>query len=434
MVDSHNLIVNGSKKIFGEIYIPGDKSITHRAIILASLCKGKVKIESPLFSEDCNNTIQIMQSLGVRITKDNNNLVVEGKGINGLKKPTKKLDAGNSGTLMRLITGVLAMQSFESIVTGDKSLQGRPMERIIEPLKSMGANIISNKGKAPLNIKPNKSIKSILFCSEIASAQIKSCLILAALFVNEQSVIEEITSTRDHTELLLEYFGHTIERINNKIIITGGKDLKCKQILIPSDISSAAFFIIGALIKKDSNIIIKNIGLNPHRTGILEVLTKMGADIKIINKYMIGAEPAGDIQVKHSKLEPIKLSGEIISKLIDELPILFIACATCSGVSEFSNIKELRYKESDRIKSMEAGLRKLGIEVSSTENSFKIKGGKFGGGIIDSFNDHRVAMSFIIAGLISAKPVTVTNTLNINTSFPNFYSVLREAGVEIYRI
>ncbi len=432
MIDAHNLIINGSRKILGEVQIPGDKSITHRAIILSSLNKGTVKIKSPLFSEDCNHTINIMKSLGINIIKNDEDLIIEGKGIESLKKPTKELYAGNSGTLMRLVTGVLAMQSFESVITGDSSLQKRPMERIIEPLKSMGVNIISNNGKAPLKIIPSELKKPITYYSKIASAQIKSCLLFASLFANGQSVIEEKAPTRDHTEKLLEHFEYPIKTVDNKIIINGGKKFKTKDILIPSDISSAAFFIVAALIKEDSEITIKRVGLNPLRTGILEVLIKMGADIKILDEYMIGAEPAGDIQVKYSKLEPVKLSGKIISKLIDELPILFIACATCAGVSEFSDIRELRYKESDRIKSMEAGLKVLGIEVSSTENSLKIKGGKFDGGIIDSFNDHRVAMSFIIAGLVSIKPITVTNTLNINTSFPEFYSVLREAGAEIY--
>ena len=432
MNESHNLIINKSDGLTGEIIIPGDKSITHRAIILASLCTGKTKIYNHLSSEDCKNTIEVMKSLGVNILNSQDHLLIEGKGVHSLKKPTKQLYAGNSGTLIRLISGILAMQPFESAITGDESLKKRPMNRVIEPLKSMGGRINSDNGRAPLDIKANNLPKTINHLAKIPSAQIKSCLILASLFSDGKSIIKENIRTRDHTERLLEYFDYPINVEGNKIIIEGKKKLFAKNVSIPSDISSAAFFIVAALIKENSDILLKNVGLNPLRVGILDVLIDMGANIKIINKSSNGIEPIGDICVKHSKLKPIKLSGEIISRLIDELPILFIACASCPGVSEFFNINELRYKESDRIKSMEIGLSKLGIKTHSTKNSFKVEGGKFRGGIVDSFDDHRIAMSFAIAGLISIKPTIITNTLNINTSFPQFYSTLRGKGIKVY--
>mgnify|MGYP001223285757 FL=1 len=431
--EMHNLIINNSEKLFGEINIPGDKSITHRAIMLASLAQGKTQIQNYLISEDCMNTIKIMKLLGVNISESEENLFVEGRGINSLSEPNEPLYAGNSGTLMRLLSGIMAMQSFESTIVGDDSLNKRPMKRIIEPLKSMGAIINSNNSKAPLQIKSNKLKKPINFFSKIPSAQVKSCLIFAALFAEGESIIEEIAHTRDHTEKLLKHFNYPIEIIDKKVIIQGKKNFNAKQISIPSDISSAAFFIVAALIKKDSEIIIKNVGLNSFRTGILDVLIEMGGDIKILNKSLNGTEPIGDIHAKYSKLKPIKLSGDIIIRLIDELPILFIACTSCSGVCEFFDIEELRYKESDRIKSIEEGLKKLGIQTKSTQNSFKITGGKLNGGIVDSFSDHRIAMSFVIAGLVSEKPITIINTLNINTSFPLFYSTLRESGVQIYQ-
>jgi len=431
--DARNLIINNSEKIFGEITIPGDKSITHRAIILGSLSKGVTKIKGYLISEDCKHTIGVMKALGVDIKESKETLLIKGKGINSLDKPTAPLYAGNSGTLMRLISGILAMQPFDSIIAGDESLNKRPMKRIIEPLESMGAIIKSNNNLPPLCFSSNESKQPINFSSKIPSAQVKSCLLLASLFTKGKSIINENISTRDHTEKLLEYFEYPIEIDNKKIIIEGEKEFKAKEISVPSDISSAAFFIVAALIKKDSDILIKNVGLNSLRTGILEVLIEMGGDIKVTNRNIIGTEPIGDIQVKYSKLKPIKVSGSNVVKIIDELPILFIACAACSGVSEFFDIAELRYKESDRIKAMEVGLSKLGIETKSTADSLTIVGGKFRGGIIDSYNDHRIAMSFAIAGLISEKPITIMNTININTSYPSFYSTLKESGAQIFQ-
>ena len=434
MTVNSNFIINNSSALQGNLTIPGDKSITHRAIILSSLSNGNSKIFNGLQSEDCKKTISVFESLGVKINIKDDFVEVFGAGLNSLKKPKSILDAGNSGTLIRLLSGILATQNFESSIGGDKSLSIRPMERIIEPLTLMGANIKSNNNKAPLIFKPSKALKAIKYSSNIPSAQVKSCIILASLFIPGISIIRETIQTRDHTEQLLKYLEYPIEIKNNEIIISGQKELLAKDIFIPSDISSASFFIVAALIKENSNIILKNIGINPLRTGIIDVLIEMGADIKILNKSFKGSELIGDISVKYSKLKPIKISGSVVSRLIDEFPILFIACATCKGVSNITGIEELRHKESDRIKAMEVGLKKLGIIVSSTSNSITIEGGNFEGGIVDSFGDHRIAMSFIISGLVSRKPITVTNTDNINTSFPDFFSILRKQKVELFKV
>ena len=433
MTNNSSLVINHSSHLVGEIIIPGDKSITHRAIILGSISNGRTIITNPLLSEDCKMTINAFRMLGIEIEIQDKIVIVNGKGLNSLKPPSSIIDAGNSGTLARLISGILATQEFSSVITGDVSLVKRPMGRIIEPLETAGAVISSQNGQLPISFdKP--LCKPIEFTSLIPSAQIKSCLILASLFINGRSEINESVKTRDHTERMLQYLDYPLSINNTKIAVEGNTTVIAKDISIPSDISSAAFLIVASLIKNQSSITLRSIGVNPLRTGIVDVLIKMGADIKLVNPRSICNEPIADIQVKSSKLKPIKLAGDIISRLIDELPILFIACACCDGVSLIEDIGELRHKESDRIKSMEEGLINLGIDVKTTQNSIEITGGAFRGGIVNSYGDHRVAMSFIISGFASQKPVTVTDTENINTSFPNFIDILKENNNEIYHV
>ena len=433
MINNSSLIINHSSPLTGEINIPGDKSITHRAIILGSISNGKTIITNSLLSEDCKRTINAFRMLGVQIEVQDKTIIIYGKGLNSLKPPLNKIDAGNSGTLARLISGILATQEFCATIIGDESLIKRPMDRIIEPLEKAGAVINSHNGKLPMSFdKPLN--KPIIFKSLIPSAQIKSCLILASLFIKGRSSIDESVKTRDHTERMLQYLDYPLSITNTKIFIEGNNSVFAKDISIPSDISSAAFLIVASLIKSKSNITLRSIGVNPLRTGIIDVLIKMGADIKLANPRKVCNEPIADIRVKSSKLKPIKLAGDIISRLIDELPILFIACACCDGVSIIEDIEELRHKESDRIKSMEEGLMNLGINVKSTSNSITITGGTFRGGIVNSYGDHRIAMSFIVSGFISEKPITVINTENINTSFPNFIDILKENNNEIYHI
>ena len=432
MTNSSSLIINQPNNLTGEIFIPGDKSITHRAIMLGSLSNGRLDIKNSLLSEDCKRTVDAFIKLGVDITIDDTTISIYGKGLNALKPPCSIIDAGNSGTLARLISGVLAVQNFDSSISGDSSLVKRPMKRIIDPLTLAGANISSNDNLMPLSFKQSGKLKVINYTCLIPSAQIKSCLILASLFLDGTSIIKETIKTRDHTERMLQFLDYPIS-IDDKIIsVNGNGTIFAKDIRIPSDISSASFLIVGALIAPNSNIILKSIGINPLRTGIIDVLIKMGADIKMVNHTNIGNEPVADIIVRSSILNPVNLSGDIISRLIDELPILFIACACCEGISVIKDIEELRHKESDRIKSMEEGLTNLGIKVESTTNSIKISGGSFKGGIVNSNSDHRVAMSFLIAGLVSLKPITIIDTDNINTSFPNFVDILRDQNNEIY--
>ena len=430
-----NLIINGSEKFNVEIIVPGDKSITHRALMIAALSNGICKISNYLQSDDCINTISILKNLGVSIDMhEDNSLTINAKGLKSLKKPKKDLEAGNSGTLIRLLSGILSMQDFTSIITGDTSLQSRPMARIIEPLTKMGAVIQSRENKPPLEF--SKPVERRC-CNEeilIASAQVKSCLILASLFVEGESIIIENIKTRDHTERLLQYFNYDIKIDDNRIKLYGKKDIFAKDIEVPNDFSSASFFIVAALLKKGSQVLIKDVCVNEYRIGLTNILKKMGGQIEFKNLRTNCNENIADISVSYSKLKAINISGEIISSLIDELPILFIACACASGKSVISDIEELRYKESDRILSMEKGLRELGIDVLSTESSISIIGGQINGGIVDSFDDHRVAMSFAISGIISSKPITILKTKNIATSFPNFVDTLRKINVEVYEI
>lgn len=430
----NNLIINQSPSINGEVEIPGDKSISHRSILIASVAEGTSKINNFLYSDDCMSTVKAMEQLGVEIENNNMSLMVKGRGLRGLIKPKSILDAGNSGTLIRLLSGILATQNFSSSITGDQSLIKRPMERIIKPLSLIGSNIESNSGKAPIKIKPADKLSPISYTQEVASAQVKSCLMLASLFINGKSTFIESIPTRDHTENMLQLFEYPIERNNTSITINGLYQHKAKEIFIPSDISSAAFFIVAALISKDSRVLMKNININPLRYGLITVLLSMGANIDVKNKRTISNELVADIEVKYSKLKGININSNIIPSLIDELPILFIACASSSGISIINGIEELRFKESDRIYSMQKGLEKIGIKVESTNDSITIKGGTINGGEIDSYDDHRVAMSFAICGLVSKKPITIKNTKNISTSFPQFVNLLRDLGMNIYEI
>jgi len=434
MSSSNNLIVNKSKPFLGKVIIPGDKSISHRSIILGSIAKGNLTITNFLKSDDCLQTISAMRTMGAKITDFNEQIVIEGIGLNNIKKPNKIINAGNSGTLIRLLTGILSVQNFSSTIIGDESLNSRPMRRIINPLVAHGAMIDSNNFLAPLKITGNTKLSPINYKQEVASAQVKSCLMLAALFIKGESKFYEDIVTRNHTENLLEHFGYEIYKSEHEIKFKGCQTLLAKDINIGSDISSAAFFIVAALILKNSEIIIPNVNINKYRTGIITVLKEMGANISITNKRSDSNEELGDLIVKSSQLKSINIGGEIISTLIDELPILFIACAVSSGISKISGIEELRHKESDRIKSMEEGLIAIGIKVTSTIDSIEINGGEVLGGKINSYGDHRIAMAFAIAALVSKKSITIIDTKNISTSFPNFIDLMREQRADIYEL
>lgn len=423
-----NIEIAKINSLRGEIIIPGDKSISHRAVIISSIASGITKIHNFLKAEDCMNTVKAFQSMGVNIYFTEKTLIVEGKGLYGLKEPQDILDFGNSGTSLRLISGILAGQNFLSVITGDMSLRQRPLKRIIEPLQKMGTTIFAkdNNNFLPLVIKGGK-LNSITYRLPIPSAQVKSCILLAGLFANGETKVIEPIKSRDHTEKMLKFFGAEITENSLEIAIQGRKNLKGKEIIIPSDISSAAFFIVAATILKKSSLIIKNIGLNETRTGILTVLRQMGANITIENEKIVNNEKIGDLVIKSSKLHGIELKGSIIPNIIDEIPILCVAASLAKGKTIIKDAKELRVKESDRIKSIVTNLRILGVEVEEFEDGMIITGVKeFNGNNVCSFGDHRIAMAMIIAGFQNKKSLLVQDIDCINTSFPEFLEILEQ--------
>ena len=428
-----SLIANPCKTVSGKINIPGDKSISHRAIILSMLCTGKTYIHNLLEAEDVKNTIKISKLLGLTIIKHQEFIEINGLGLNGLSKPSGNLDFGNSGTSLRLFMGILSSQNFTSILTGDESLLNRPMERVAIPLKQMGARISMIDGKAPITIKPpKKRLQGINYQLDIPSAQIKSAIILASLFCKNDSSISFNSITRDHTERMLQLFNYPIISKKNTIKINAGKLETPRKIDIPGDFSSASFFIVATLIAKKSKVTICNVGLNDTRTGLLQILKLMGADITINITKHDSYEIVGDITIQSSNLHGIRVPKELISLAIDELPLIFIAAANAKGQTIIRNAEELRFKESDRIKSMVSLLKILNIDVTEYHDGLDIRGGSIEGGEINSFGDHRIAMSALIASCASKEKIIVSNCENINTSFPTFISLMNSIGLDIY--
>ena len=427
------LIANPTKTISGTVIVPGDKSISHRAIIFSMLCKGRTKIYNLLESEDVKRTIEVSQSLGSNIITNNQFIDIKGLGIDGISEPKSVLDFGNSGTSLRLFMGILSSQTFTTTLTGDNSLLKRPMERVASPLRLMGANISTNNGKAPVTISPPLgTFHGIDYKLDIPSAQIKSAIILASLFCRNKTILHTDTTTRDHTENMLKLFNYPISTSKNSIEVNPGILESPKIIKVPGDFSSASFFIVAALLSEDSRIIIKNVGLNPTRTGLINILRLMGADIQvdITNKNY---EATGDVIVSSSKLMGIKVPNELISLAIDELPLIFLAAAVASGETIIRNAEELRFKESDRIKSMVDLLKNLSIEVNEYQDGLEIKGGNISGGIINSFGDHRIAMTALVASSIAKEKIEVENCENINTSFPSFITLMNSIGMNIIK-
>lgn len=413
----------------GRIRVPGDKSISHRSIILGSLAEGTTRVRGFLESEDCLNTLRIFQQLGVPITKQTDGTIeIEGVGLNGLKEPGDVLDAGNSGTGIRLISGVLAGQPFYSVISGDESIRKRPMGRIVEPLKEMGALIYGRDGgsKAPLTIVGGE-LWPIDYVSPVASAQIKSAVLLAGLFVDGETSVSEPVQSRNHTELMLKGFGAEIEAGQTTVRLKGRPTLRAQDIEVPGDISSAAYFIVAALITPDSEITVDNVGINPTRTGIIDALLAMGADIKIENIREHAGEKAADITARTSQLRATDIVGDMIPRLIDEVPILAIAAAAASGRTVIADAKELRVKESDRIATVIEEVSKFGVRIDELHDGMIIWGNpNLTGAPCESHGDHRIAMSCAIAGLIADDETIITNTDNIRTSFPNFEGLLEQ--------
>lgn len=433
---SEQYIVSPTSKIFGKINVPGDKSISHRALILLSISEGESKISGLLESDDCMSTLNICKLLGVDIIKESNgDYFVRGQGLLGLKEPKRNLDCGNSGTSMRLLAGLLSGQKFSSCLIGDESLTKRPMERILIPIKLMGGKInLSKNNTAPINIDAAKKISSIVYQMPIDSAQIKSSIILASLYAKKITKVIEKNSTRDHTENMVNFLGGNIETENKIITINPCKKLISQDINIPGDISSAMFLIVGCLISKNSEVTISNVGLNKYRTGALEILKMMGAKIEIKNVNNVGPEITGDILVCSSKLKGIRIPSKYVASAIDEFPIIFIAAANACGKTILKNAEELKYKESNRLEVMSRGLKNCGIDNDLYDDGIEIRGGNFEGGLVDSCGDHRIAMSFAIAGIVSNKDIHILNTDNVSTSFPDFYNLVKKMGLNIERV
>ncbi|SDK58492.1 3-phosphoshikimate 1-carboxyvinyltransferase [Halanaerobium congolense] len=423
--------VNPALKINGKIKVPGDKSISHRSLILASIAEGESKIEGLLEAEDCLSTMGIMRDLGIKITKENiGNYTVQGRGLAGLQEADNVLDCGNSGTSMRLLAGLLSSQDFYSVLTGDHSLRKRPMQRIIGPLSNMGAEIWSRKdGLAPLSIKGQK-LQSMNYELPVASAQLKSSILLAALKTESETVIVEPAVSRDHTERMLKGAGVDLEIKKDRIILKEAAERKLSpfNIKVPGDISSAAFFIAAGLLADSGSLLIKNVGINQTRSGFLEIVEAMNGKIELLNQKDEGGEPTADILVKASKLKGCEVSGEIIPRLIDEIPIISVMAVMAEGKTIIKDAEELRVKETDRIAAVVKEFKRLGIEIIENPDGMEITGvQKVKGGIeVESYHDHRIAMSLAVLALNTEKGITINGSEIISTSFPNFKELLAE--------
>ena len=415
--------------LHGEITVPGDKSISHRAVMFGSLAKGTTRITHFLEGADCLSTISCFRKMGIDIENNNGEILVHGKGLHGLSAPTDILDVGNSGTTTRLISGILAGQNFVSELTGDDSIQSRPMKRIMTPLLSMGADITSIKGNncVPLRIAGHP-LKAIHYDSPVASAQVKSCVLLAGMYSDGVTSVTAPVLSRNHTEIMLNYFGSQVTSEGTTASIVPEPSLHAREITVPGDISSAAYFIAAGLLVPGSEILLKNVGINPTRDGLLRVCKDMGADITMLNVNMDG-EPTADLLVRTSSLHGTTVGGEIIPTLIDEIPMIAVMAAFAEGTTIIKDAKELKVKESDRILVMAENLSRMGADITPTDDGMIIHGGKpLHGAEIDSYLDHRVAMSFAIAGLLCDGPLSIKGGDCVKISYPEFYEDLYRLG------
>jgi 3-phosphoshikimate 1-carboxyvinyltransferase len=429
-----DLRIQPSSGLHGEITLPGDKSISHRSVMLAAVADNDTHITGFLTGEDTQNTAKAMQAMGVSIEGlGTTTLVVHGKGLDGLSEPTSVLDLGNSGTGMRLLAGLLAGQDFFSVLTGDRYLRKRPMARIVGPLQRMGAKIDGRSAGtlAPLAIRGGgRNLASIGYASPVASAQVKSAVLLAGLYANGETTLNEPSKSRDHTERMLRFFGVDVVEKGTAVILQGRQRLRARGPLqIPSDISSAAFFMVAAAIVPGSDLVIKNIGVNPTRTGILDILSGMGADIALENQREQAGEPVADVRIRYRKLHGVQIQGEMIPRAIDEMPVLAVAASYAEGKTIIKDAAELRVKESDRIAAISAELRRMGAVVTERPDGMEIIGSNaLNGAVCDSHGDHRIAMSVAVAGLAAQGDTVVRDTGWIETSFPGFERLLRQAA------
>ncbi len=426
-----------TNRVGGRITVPGDKSISHRALMLGAIASGTTVVRGFLASEDCLATQAALEAMGVSIERQRDGLVrIEGVGAQGLRAPSKILDLGNSGTAIRLLMGLLAGQPFDSKLTGDASLKQRPMERVAAPLRQMGARIATaDGGRPPVAIGGGASLRGIDYALPMASAQVKSALLLAALFADGTTTVRSPGPSRDHTERMLESMGVRLTSsaagVGHTVTLAGPAKLRGREVLVPADFSSAAFFIVAACLAARDGLLIENVGINPTRIGLLTILREMGARIELRNERTLGAEPVADVHVFQSELRGIVVRPELVPLAIDEFPSLFIAAAAAKGETIVSGADELRKKETDRIAVMARALEAVGVEVEERPDGARIVGGRIGGGTIDSRGDHRIAMSFAVASVRAGAAIEILNTAEVATSFPNFLEVAAAAGLDV---
>lgn len=424
---------SASGGLHGEIEVPGDKSVSHRALMLAAVAEGTSRVRGFLEGEDTRATARILEQLGVGVEMPaRHERVIHGVGLHGLRAPSGRLDCGNSGTGMRLLTGLLAGQAFDSVLVGDASLSHRPMRRVTDPLVAMGARIDTAEGGCPpLSVQGGSRLVGIEYTPPMASAQVKSAVLLAGLYADGDTLVHEVRPTRDYTERMLAAFGWPVTVTPGEVRLSGGGCLEATDVDVPADFSSAAFFLVAACIVPGSDLLLRHVGLNPRRTGLLDALRLMGADIRVESRRQVAGEAVGDLVVKYAPLHGIEVPESLVPDMIDEFPALFVAAASAEGVTAVTGAAELRVKESDRIASMATALRTLGVTVEETPDGACVSGGRLHGGTVDSLGDHRLAMSLAVAGLVADAPVRIRDCVNVATSFPDFTGLANACGFRL---
>jgi 3-phosphoshikimate 1-carboxyvinyltransferase len=426
-------LVEPAAGVAGAVTVPGDKSISHRAVMFGALAEGRTHVTGFLEGEDCLSTMQAVAHLGVRVERPGpGEVIVDGVGLRGLRAPGVTLDMGNAGTAMRLFMGLLSAQPFDSELVGDESLMRRPMERAAKPLREMGAQIETRDGKPPVRIKGGATLHGIRYEMPVASAQVKSAVLLAGLYASGTTTVVEPAVTRDHTERMLQAFGCAVRARDGVVSLEAPRQLQAAQVRVPGDISSAAFFLVAACLGAREPFTIRDVGVNPTRTGILEMLALMGADLRLINHRSFGMEPVADIEVRPSRLRGARIPERLVPLAIDEFPALFVAAACAEGETLVTGAEELRVKESDRIAAMARGFEVLGVRHEVLPDGMRIHGGQpFGGGTIDSRGDHRIGMAFAMASLRASAPIEILDTANVATSFPGFAGLANSVGLKV---
>ena len=434
-MNSNDLIflANPGGQLSGRIRVPGDKSISHRSIMLGSLAEGTTEVEGFLEGEDALATLQAFRDMGVVIEGPHHGRVtIHGVGLNGLQPPPGPIYLGNSGTSMRLLSGLLAAQPFDTVLTGDASLSKRPMNRVANPLREMGAVIeTAAEGRPPMTIRGGHALKALTYTLPMASAQVKSCLLLAGLYAEGKTTVTEPAPTRDHTERMLRGFGYSVDVDGPTASLESGGKLTATHIEVPADISSAAFFLVAASIAEGSELVLEHVGINPTRTGVIDILKLMGGDITLENQREVGGEPVADLRVRGARLKGIEIPEHLVPLAIDEFPVLFVAAACAEGRTVLRGAEELRVKESDRIQVMADGLLTLGVKCEPTPDGIIIDGGPIGGGEVHGHGDHRIAMAFSVASLRASAPIRIHDCANVATSFPNFLALCAEVGIRV---